>query len=130
MNGISLHFTTCSCIQSSLCAFQGWNHHGIRTEHNKTLNQFFTFGALQLQQSGLVAIDFLSRFQKDNYGIIEDDLATDENSIEGVPIPRSTVELSEEQFQQLQNLVNPLSESTDYGIDLYQEVIQYLDTIL
>ena len=59
----------------------------------------------------------------EDYGVIEDGLATVENSTEGVPIPRSTVEVNEEQFQQLQNLVYPLSESTDYGIDLYQEVI-------
>ena len=50
-----------------------------------------------------------------------------DNSSEGVPIPRSTIILSGEQFQQLQNLV---TESADYGIDLYQEVVQYLDTIL
>lgn len=66
----------------------------------------------------------------EDYGVIEDGLATDEGSSEGVPIPRSTIELSEEQFQRLQDLVNPLSESTDYGTDLYHEAIQYLDTIL
>ena len=103
----ALHYVFLPRINKSLCAFQeGWNHHGIRTEHNKTPNQLFTFGALQLQQSGLVAMEQVS-----DYGVIEDGLATDENTTEGVPIPISTVELSEEQFQQLQNLVNALSES-------------------
>ena len=68
----------------------------------------------------------------DDYGVIEDGLAMEESLSEGegVPIPRSTIELHEEQFQQLQNLVNPLSESTNYGIDLYLETIHFLDTIL
>ena len=124
----ALHYVFSPRINKSLRTFQeGWNHHGIRTEH-ETPSQLFTFGALQLQQSGLVAMDFFEQVA-DDYGVIEDGLATDE-STEGVPIPRSAIELSEEQFQQLQTLVNPLSDSTDYGIDLYQEEIQYLDTTL
>lgn len=126
----ALHYIYLPRINQSLRAFQeGWNHHGIRTEHNRTPNQLFAFGALQLQQSGLAAMDFFEQVSED-YGVTEDGLATDENSSEGVPIPRSTIELSELKFQQLQNLVNPLPESTDYGISLYQEVVQYLDTIL
>lgn len=69
-------------------------HHGIRTEHNRTPNQLLIFGALQLQQSGLVAMDFFEQVAED-YGVVEDGLATDESSTEGVSIPRSTVELSE-----------------------------------
>ena len=126
----ALHYVFLPRINQSLRSFQeGWNHHGIRTEHHRTPNQLFTFGALHLQQSGLAALDFFEQVSED-YGIIEDGLVTDESSSEGVPIPRSTIILSEEQLQQLQNLVNPLTESTDYGIDLYQEVVQYLDTIL
>ena len=126
----ALHYVFLPRINQSLRAFQeGWNHHGIRTEHNRTPNQLFAFGALQLQQSGLAALDFFEQVSED-YGIIEDGLASDESSLEGVPIPTNTIELSEEQIQQLHNFVNPLSESTDYGIALYQEVIQYLDTIL
>ena len=93
------------------------------SEH-KMPNQLFKFGALQLQQSGLVVMDFFEQVAND-YGVVEDGLATDE-STEGVPISRSAIELSEELFQQLQTLVNPLSDSTEYGIDLYQ----YLDTTL
>ena len=127
----ALHYVFLPRINKSLRAFEeGWNHHhSIRTEHNRTPNQLFTFGALQLQQSGLVAMDFFEQVAE-NYGVIEDGLATDESSTEGVPIPRSTVELSEEHFQQLKNLVNPLSESTDYGIDLYQEVTMYMYYII
>lgn len=128
----ALHYVFLPRINTSLHAFQErWNHHGIRTEHNRTPNQLFTLEALQLQQSGLVAMDFFEQVA-DDYGVIEDGLAMEESLSEGegVPIPRSTIELHEEQFQQLQNLVNPLSESTNYGIDLYLETIHFLDTIL
>jgi hypothetical protein len=40
-------------------------------------------------------MNFFEQVSED-YGVIEDGLATDESSTEGVPIPRSTVELSEE----------------------------------
>ena len=56
------------------------------------------FGALQLQQSGLVALDFFEQISED-YGVIVDGLVADESSAEGVPIPRSTIEVGEEQFQ-------------------------------
>ena len=99
----ALHFVF--YINQSLCAFQeGWNHHGIRTEHHRTPYELFTFGALQLQQSGLAALDLFEQVLED-YGVIQEDLVTDESSSEGVPIPRSTIIPSEEQFQQLQVLV-------------------------
>ena len=41
-----------------LCFKDGWNNHGIRTEHNQSPNQLFVAGALRLRQSGLTALDF------------------------------------------------------------------------
>ena len=49
------------------------------------------------------------------------------NMSEGVPIPRSTIELSDDQFQQLQAQIDPLSKSNDYGMDLYLQVVEFLD---
>lgn len=126
----ALHYVFLPRINRSLHAFQeGWNHHGIRTEHNRTPNQLFTFGSLQLQHAGLVALDFFERVPE-NYGEIEDGLASEESLSEGVPIPRSAVELSDEQFQQLQAQIDPLSESNDYGMDFYLQVIEFLDDII
>ena len=45
----ALHYVFLPRIQRSLTLFrEGWNNHGIRTEHNKTPNQLFASGALQL----------------------------------------------------------------------------------
>ena len=63
-----------------------------------TPNQLFIHGALQLQHSGLVALDIFDHVTED-YGIDED--STIDNSDEGVPIPRSAIHLSELQYELL-----------------------------
>lgn len=52
---------------------KGWNHHPIRTAHNKSPHQLFTAGALLLQHSGLTALDFFETVD-DSYGIDVRDL--------------------------------------------------------
>ena len=55
----SLHYVFLPRINNSLQQFQdGWNHHGIRTAGHRSPYQIFTAGALQLQRSGLVGLDF------------------------------------------------------------------------
>ena len=111
-------------MNRALTQFQeGWNHHGVRTEHGLTPNQLFTAGALQLQGSGLVALDF---FEEVNlyYGVEEAGLPTEE--VEGVEVPATHVQLTHEQFAELQQLVNPLNTCSDYGIDMYQETVEYV----
>ena len=112
----ALHYVFLPRINLSLSKFQeGWNDHGIRTEQHMTPNQLFTYGALQLQHSGLVALDFFDRVTED-YGIDDEDSAID-NSDEGVPIPRSAIHLSDQQYELLQSEVDPLDASDNYGID-------------
>ena len=89
----ALHYVFLPRINLSLSTFQeGWNNHGIRTEQHMTPNQLFTYIALQLQHSGLVALDFFNHVTEE-YGI-DDEESTIENSDEGVPIPRSAIHLS------------------------------------
>ena len=88
-------------VNQSLSNFkEGWNHHGIRTEHNMTPYQLFTFGCLQLQLSGLVALDFFDSVNE-QYGIDDSDSSI-MNDIDGVSIPRNAIHLSDELLQQLQ----------------------------
>ena len=51
-------------------------------------NQLFTTGALRLQRSQLIVVDFFDQVDED-YGIDEDGPTPDDS--EGVTIPRSTV---------------------------------------
>lgn len=126
----ALHYVFLPRIQRSLAIFQeGWNNHGIRTEHNRTPNQIFTAGALQLRHSGLAALDFFEDVASD-YGIEEDGVAVDESTAEGVHVPRNSIVISESQSDQLREAINPLAECANYGINIYLQVINFLDTIL
>ena len=94
-----------------------WNNHGMRTERNMTSNQLYAYGALQLQHSGLVALDFFDNVTEE-YGLDDDGDSVNENSTEGLPIPRSAFHLTEEQLKLLQSEVIPLQLSENYGIDI------------
>ncbi len=115
-------------IERSLLTFKdGWNNHGIRTEHNKTPNQLFTSGALQLRHAGLVALDFFEHVS-DDYGIDEDRVVED-NAADRVVVPGIAMELTDAQFDLLKQ-INPLNQCQNYGIDIYLQVIHLLDSIL
>ena len=61
-----------------------------------------------------------------NYGIDADDTVTndDDDDYEGVSIPRSTVQLSEQQLRDLQSHVNTQTNDGNHGINHYQQVVQ------
>lgn len=65
----ALHYVFIPRINRALSEFmRGWNHLPIRSAHHKSPHQLFTAGALLLQHSGLVALDFLDDVD-DTYGI-------------------------------------------------------------
>ena len=106
-------------INSALQRFaQGWNSHGIRTEHGLSPNQLFTRGMLQLRESNYTALDFFDHID-DSYGLDEEGTTQqDVGDDEGISIPRSTVQLPLDQMQILQQEVNPLNDDTNFGINL------------
>ena len=85
-----------------------------------TPNQLFTAGALRLRHSGLAAVDFFDSVP-DDYGTEEDGVSPDNS--EGVEIPSASIHLSDEQLQLLQDRVNPLAESDNFGVELYEQVL-------
>ena len=94
-----------------------------------TPNQLFTFGALQLQHTGLVALDFFERVSQE-YGLDDADSRSEESTDEGVPVPRNAITLEEEQLEYLRSEVNPLEECDDYGISIYLKTVEVLNRIL
>ena len=104
----ALHYVFIPRINEALQSFQEtWNHHHIRTERGMTPNQLFVAGALQLRNSGLVAVDFFDNVSED-YGSTEEGVPA--NDSEGVQIPSSSIHIADQQIQQLQERVNPLTE--------------------
>lgn len=128
----ALHYIYLPRINRSLQQFQqAWNNHRIRTERGLTPNQLFTAGALQLRNSGLVALDFFVNIPEDygaEEGVLDDD--DDDDDDNGVLIPATRVQLSDEHLSELRESINPLGDSDDFGIDLYQQVLAYVQPIL
>ena len=115
-------------INRALSHFQeAWNNHGLRTERGQTPNQLFT-GALRLHNAGLVSLDFLDAVP-DAYGIDEEGVGSPGSDEDGVVVPPLDFELTGEQLRELQAAVHPLSDSEEFGIDLYIRTLEFLEAI-
>ncbi len=127
----SLHYVFLPKINQSLNAFRlSWNNHGLRTERGMNPQQLFTAGVLQMRHSGLVAVDFFNQVS-DEYGSESDEESfglIDINDIEGVFIPESSLSPTELQLAELQEHVNPLTYTEDYGVSLYIETLQIVQS--
>ena len=86
-------------------------------------SQRFVGGSLKLHQSGLTAMDVFEHVT-DDYGIEEEGLFAEEEI--DVVVPDCRFELSTEQFEQLQLTVDPLSESDNHGMKLYESTLQFI----
>lgn len=114
-------------INRALSEFMyGWNHHGIQTAHNKSPHQLFAAGALLLQHSGLAALDFFECVD-DAYGIDPDEPIQSESD-DGVMVPETRFSLNNEDFIRLQQVVDPLGVSEDYGIDFYERTLRFISS--
>lgn len=115
-------------INKSLKIFlEGWNSHGIRTEHHLSPIQLFVRGMLQMQRRGLHSFDF-SEEVDDMYGVDNDVAVVGEDKYT-VHVPSSSFTLSNEQVAQLQARVNPMAPSETFGIELYTETLEFLHTL-
>ncbi len=122
-----LHFVFLPRINQSLQNFkEAWNHHAIRTASSYTPTQLFVSRALQLRRSGLVALDFFDLVDN-SYGLDEDGLLSTED---GVAVPTNMFTLREEHLLLLQQTVNPLSDSNNFGIDLFVNTLQFVTDIV
>lgn len=120
----AIHYVFLPRINQALRHFkEGWNSHSIRTAHNRSPHQLFVSGVLRLHRQGLVATDFLETVN-DQYGVTEEGLSTDDTA---VVIPVNTFDLREDHFQELKRLIDPLSDSNNYGLDLYLECLDFYE---
>ena len=125
----ALHYVFTACINAGITQFrEGWNNHRIRTEHNLSPHQLFTAGLLRLQRSDMAAVDFFEAVHNE-YGIEEDGLPGDIEDQAGVAVPEGRFALTEEQLDNLQQLVDPLKESSNYGIDLYEQTLYFINNL-
>ena len=51
----------------------------------------------------------------------------DKDDAEGVEIPPTEIDLSSEKISELQSRVNPLSDSDEFGVDLFMQTLQNVE---
>ena len=101
-----------------------WNHHSLHTAHHSSPLQLYTSGALRLQQANLPALDFFDSVDT-TYGVDEDELMP---VTEGVHVPENRLNLTPETVAVLQLHVDPLAESENFGVELYESTVAFLET--
>lgn len=110
-----LHFVFIPRINNALSLFQtGWNNHAITTEHCKTPLQLFTSGTLARGPSQeLTSVDH-SNYQQ------EVDVSS------GVVVPEVNSPLNNQKEDELRSLINPLTSSTNNGIELFDQTKMFV----
>ena len=123
----ALHYGFIPRVNQALSEFmRGWNYHPIRSANHKSPHQLFTAGALLLQHSGLAALDFFDDVD-DSCGI---DVDAPVPAQEGhVVVPEVAIALNSENLSQLKRTVDPLTASDEFGIDLYEQVLQFVSSL-
>ena len=132
---LAIHYIFLPRINKALDEFKAyWNHHGIRTQSGMSPQQLFTSGMLRLQSSGLTAMNFFDTVEEsygdEEEGLVGNDVADcDDNSDEGVTVPPIPIHLTDEEIEELSHLINPLECCEDYGINLYERTVVFLNSL-
>ena len=118
----ALHYVFLPRLNRSLEGFvQSWNSHSLRTEHGHSPNQLFTVGALLSNSFNDQSID------ESSYGIDEAGLTSSDGAI---AFPENRITLTTQEEDCLRTSVNPLADSDNYGIEIYEQTLEFLRTII
>ena len=125
-----LHYIFLPRINRSLELFRNqWNSHGLRTESNMSPMQLFVKGAIQNRNSSLSCISHLFEppsTEPSSPGVPQEFQQQFEQDWEGVSVPNTFQPISDDQFESLQQQVNPLNDTPDNGVSLYAQAVEML----
>ena len=127
-----LHYVFLPRINNALNIFiEGWNCHQIRTANHRSPQQLFLQGSLQLQGSGLIALDFFQDVD-DSYGIDHEEIPTDLDvgNQDSVVIPSPNILMPDFVVTRLRERVNPMDRSSSYGIELYESAVEIVNSLI
>ena len=126
----TLHYVYKPRINKTLLEFRdGWNQHGIHTAQGKTPHQLFTAGALELRYAGIPSVDFFEDVNN-TFGIDEEEDYPALVDDSGINIPECAFVLEDTHFSSLQQEVDPLQSSDNFGIDLYLQALYFVSQII
>jgi hypothetical protein len=134
INMYALHFIYLPRINMALDHFVSqWNNHPLSSEGNRTPLQKWTEGFYQVTNSDYMTVQELIDPDNANfylYGIDDDGPLPELQTRNDVQVPRSTVELSDNDYNVLVEAVNPLADDGNHGISLYEEINRIVTNIL
>lgn len=129
-----LHYAFLPRINRALEEFRlGWNHHAVRTERNQTPYQLWISGVMSRDFQGYTAVQDIRDPDLCNYGIgggIFPVINTNDDDSGNVTVFEPVCPLSEEQMITLTGEVDPLSNSANFGVDIYKRTIDCVSRIL
>ena len=115
------------CINKALSDFvKGWNRHTLSKTGGLLPMKLYTKEIVHLHQSNSPAFDYFDSSSK-YYGSEDDDVVVCTNSLD---VPLIDINLSEDCLQILKMLVDPLSKSESYGINLYERILNIVQELL
>lgn len=103
-----------------------WNNHPLRTEGNKSPLQLWTAGFYQFAESDYQAVrDVLDSeaVSFNEYGIDDNGPVPQVQTNNHVVVPRSLVELSEDEETFLSSHIDPLLDDENYGINFFRRTV-------
>lgn len=134
MDVFCLHYVFLLRLNRTLEEFRlGWNHHGVSTESNQSPYQIWIAGVLRDDYRGYTAVQDIRSPDLTVYGVEAGSLAmgapdNDANNI--VTLLEPNCPLNDEQLQNLTGQIDPLSNSSNFGIDIYLRAINCVARIL
>ena len=126
----ALHFIFLPRINKALNEFiKCWNKHTLSKTGGHSPMKLYTKEMIRLRQSNLPAFDYLDSISE-YYGSEDDDDDVAVSSKNSLEIPPIDINLSEDCLEILKLMVDPLSQSESYGIDLYERTLGILQELL
>ena len=111
----------------------GWNHHGVSTEGNQSPYQIWIVGVLSDDYGGYTAVEDIRNPDLTAYGVESGSLAmgAPENDVNNiVTLLEQNCPLNEEQLQILAGEIDPLSNCSNFRVDIYLRAINCVARIL
>ncbi|XP_057675536.1 uncharacterized protein LOC130905832 isoform X3 [Corythoichthys intestinalis] len=119
------HYVFLPRILASLYVFsEAWDNHPIRTEQNLTPNQLWQVGqAFSPISDPAPQESFIPEVEWEESGYL-----TENHS--GVNVPALEYLLLHPEMMELQDNIDPLQHSDNFGVDIYLSTVQYVENVL
>ena len=125
-----LHFIFVPRINHVIKGFvKGWNCHPLRNEHNWSPEKLWSNGMLDLRNSSIQHVSEMDQFPEDFefYGMDWHSPSPTDDGLTVVDVLDVDMPISAEMHEQLSLFVNPMSESSSYGIDLFIISLEFVE---